>query len=390
MENRIDSTELEHKTEQATPGYKTELTTLCYIEKDGKYLLMHRNKKEKDINKNMYIGLGGHVIKGESPDECILREVKEEAGITMTDFTMRGVVTFNMLDYTEYMFLFTCSDYEGEIDYDCDEGDLEWYDKDKIIGELPVFPGDEIFLLRLMDEEPFFNLRLDYDEKNLKRAVLNGNVLELFDVLDINGNPTGQIRERTVAHRIGSFHRTVHIWVIRQKKSNKKITKENINSKDSKTVENQTENQNCDFEVLLQKRSEDKDSFPGCYDISAAGHIDAGENVDIAAVRELYEELGIKAEVSDLRYFMTHLGLEDTQYYGKRFFNREFAKVYYFDGKDIADGDIKIQESEVDSVMWVDYDECTRMIEEKTIKESIPKDEWRKLGSVIKSKSKKE
>jgi len=241
-----------------------------------------------------------------------------------------------------------------------------------------------------MDEEPFFNLRLDYDEKNLKRAVLNGKVLELFDVLDINGNPTGQVRERTVAHRIGSFHRTVHIWVIRQKKSNKKITEDNINSKDSKTVENQTENQNCDFEVLLQKRSEDKDSFPGCYDISAAGHIDVGENVDIAAVRELYEELGIKAEVSDLRYFMTHLGLEDTQYYGKRFFNREFAKVYYFDGKDIADGDIKIQESEVDSVMWVDYDECTRMIEEKTIKESIPKDEWRKLGSVIKSKSKKE
>jgi 8-oxo-dGTP diphosphatase len=94
---------------------KTELTTLCYIEKDEKYLLLHRNKKDKDRSKDLWIGLGGHFLEGESPEECVLREVKEESGLTLTNYKLRGIVTFRDPQGIEYMFLYSATEFEGDI-----------------------------------------------------------------------------------------------------------------------------------------------------------------------------------------------------------------------------------------------------------------------------------
>ena len=107
-----------------------DFCTLCYIEKDDKYLMLHRTKKEGDINKNKWIGVGGHFEDGESPEDCVMREVFEETGLTLTAMQFRGVVTFiSGNGLTEYMFLFTANNFEGEL-IDCDEGELVWIPKD--------------------------------------------------------------------------------------------------------------------------------------------------------------------------------------------------------------------------------------------------------------------
>ncbi len=140
-----------------------ELTTLCYIEKDGKYLMMHRVKKKNDINKDKYIGVGGHFEYGESPDECLLREVKEETGLVLTSYRARGIITFIYGDsVVEYMHLYTADGFEGEI-IDCDEGTLEWIDKDAV-NELPIWEGDRIFFRLLAENRPYFSLKLVYSE----------------------------------------------------------------------------------------------------------------------------------------------------------------------------------------------------------------------------------
>ena len=108
---------------------KSNLTTLCYIEKDSKYLMMHRVKKEHDINKDKWVGIGGHFEADESPEECLLREAQEETGLTLTDYRQRGIITFISDRWqTEYMFLYTAAGFEGSIT-DCNEGVLEWIDK---------------------------------------------------------------------------------------------------------------------------------------------------------------------------------------------------------------------------------------------------------------------
>ncbi len=151
-------------------------TTLCYIEQDGKYLMLHRVKKEVDFNKDKWIGIGGKFEDKESPEDCALREVREEAGLTMTDYRYRGIVTFISDRWpTEYMHLFTCTGFSGEL-CDCDEGDLEWIDKERLL-ELPMWEGDRIFL-RLLDEDgPFFSLKLTYEGEHLAAAVLNGRAI---------------------------------------------------------------------------------------------------------------------------------------------------------------------------------------------------------------------
>ncbi len=157
---------------------KSNLTTLCYIERDGKYLMMHRVKKEHDINKDKWVGIGGHFEADESPEECLLREAKEESGLTLTDYKQRGIITF-MSDrwQTEYMFLYTASAYEGEIG-ECNEGTLEWIDKEKVY-ELPLWEGDKIFFRLLEEQRPHFSLKLRYVEEALVEAVLDGkNILE--------------------------------------------------------------------------------------------------------------------------------------------------------------------------------------------------------------------
>ena len=157
---------------------KSNLTTLCYIERDGKYLMMHRVKKEHDINKDKWVGIGGHFEADESPEECLLREAREETGLTLTEYKQRGIITF-MSDrwQTEYMFLYTASAYEGEIG-ECNEGTLEWIDKETVY-ELPLWEGDKIFFRLLEEQRRHFSLKLRYMGEALVEAVMDGkNILE--------------------------------------------------------------------------------------------------------------------------------------------------------------------------------------------------------------------
>ena len=152
---------------------RSNLTTLCYIEKDNKYLMLHRVKKENDINKDKWIGVGGHFEADESPEECLLREVKEETGLVLTSWKLRGIITFISNEWqTEYMFLYTADGFEGEM-IECREGNLEWVDKADMY-ELPLWEGDKIFLNLLDTTDEFFSLKLRYEGDKLVEAVLNG------------------------------------------------------------------------------------------------------------------------------------------------------------------------------------------------------------------------
>lgn len=170
------------------------LTTLCYIEKDDQYLMLHRVKKKQDVNRDKWIGVGGHFEAGESPEECLLREVREETGLTLTGWQFRGIVTFTfrqpdvdtvgwMKDGKlvkddivqadmEYMCLYTADGYQGTIS-DCEEGTLEWVPKDAIY-QLPIWEGDKVFFHLLETRKDFFSLKLDYVGEELVRVVLDG------------------------------------------------------------------------------------------------------------------------------------------------------------------------------------------------------------------------
>ncbi len=142
------------------------LSTLCYIEKEGQYLLLHRVKKENDVNRDKWIGVGGKFLEGESPEECLLREVKEETGLTLTRWRFRGIVTFVCPPWpVEYMHLYTADGFEGEVG-ECDEGVLEWVDKQKVC-DLPIWEGDRLFLARLSQDAPPFSLKLVYEGDRL-------------------------------------------------------------------------------------------------------------------------------------------------------------------------------------------------------------------------------
>lgn len=151
-------------------------TTLCYIQREGQYLMLHRVKKKNDVNQDKWVGIGGKFEDKESPEDCLLREVLEETGLTLTRYAYRGLVTFVSDQWeTEYMHLFTADEFRGEIG-PCDEGDLEWVDKDKV-KDLPIWVGDKIFLDLLTREVPFFSLKLAYEGETLVQAVLNGQVI---------------------------------------------------------------------------------------------------------------------------------------------------------------------------------------------------------------------
>lgn len=153
-------------------------TTLIYIENDFKYLMLHRTKKEHDCNKGKWIGIGGKFNETESPEECVVREVKEETGLTLLSMEYRGIVTFVSDDnFTEYMHIFWSKDFSGTL-CECDEGELEWVEKSKM-NALPHWKGDEIFLNLLELRVPFFSLKLVYEKGVLLKAVLNGKPLDL-------------------------------------------------------------------------------------------------------------------------------------------------------------------------------------------------------------------
>lgn len=149
------------------------LTTLCYIEQNQQYLMLHRVSKKNDVNKDKWIGVGGHFEKDESPEECLLREVKEETGLTLTAYRFRGIVTFISDSWhTEYMCLYTADGFEGEL-AECDEGVLTWVPKADL-EKLHLWEGDKIFLRLLAEEAPFFSLKLRYEGDCLVEAVLDG------------------------------------------------------------------------------------------------------------------------------------------------------------------------------------------------------------------------
>ncbi len=156
----------------------TKLTTLCYMERGEEYLLLHRTKKEGDENRDKWIGVGGKFEPGESPEDCLLREVREETGFTLTDWRFRGLVTFvSDVWPCEYMHLFTASGWTGEPK-PCDEGELAWIGKKELF-DLTLWQGDRIFLQLLEENAPFFSLKLVYRGETLASAALNGRELEL-------------------------------------------------------------------------------------------------------------------------------------------------------------------------------------------------------------------
>lgn len=338
-----------------------KLSTLCYIEKDGKYLMLHRTVKKNDVNKDKWIGVGGHFEEDESPEECLLREVKEETGYTLTSYRYRGLVTFvSGNGVTEYMSLFTADGFEGEPIV-CDEGELEWVDIEEV-WKLNIWEGDKIFFRLLGETKEFFSLKLVYDgHDKLVSAALNGRPMELFDILNEDGTKSGIVRERGVAHREGSLHATVHTWVVRK---------------------NVQEDKPSAYDVLLQKRSVCKDSNPGSYDISSAGHVGAGDEVLPAAVRELEEELGIQADEEELHYVGIHYGAFEAVFHGKLFRDREMSSVFVYT-EPVEIYDMTLQESEVEEVIWMDYEECHRKIHEGTLDNCIYEDEFRMVGEYL-------
>ena len=156
-------------------------TTLCYIRRGEEYLMLHRIKKKHDLNQDKWIGIGGKFEDGESPEDCLLREAREETGLTLTGYRYRGIVTFvSDVCEGEYMHLFTCDRFDGE-EIVCDEGDLAWIKKEDL-PSLPAWEGDRVFLNLLAQERPFFSLKLIYHGDALASAVLDGKPLPLHSV----------------------------------------------------------------------------------------------------------------------------------------------------------------------------------------------------------------
>ncbi|MBE6605553.1 MAG: 8-oxo-dGTP diphosphatase [Ruminococcaceae bacterium] len=156
-----------------------KISSLCYIENAGKYLMLYRNAKKNDENAGKWIGIGGKFEDGESPEDCVCREVLEETGLTLVSYDYRGIVTFVSDKYgTEYMHLFTADKFDGEIST-CSEGRLEWIDKNKL-DNLPMWEGDRVFLDLLGSQNKFFSLKLCYEGDSLISAVLDGKKLDIL------------------------------------------------------------------------------------------------------------------------------------------------------------------------------------------------------------------
>ena len=154
-----------------------KMTSLCYIEQNGKYLMLHRTKKVNDENKDKWIGIGGKFEAGESPEDCVLREAREETGLTLTHWQYRGIVTFVSDEWgTEYMHLFTADGFEGELKT-CDEGELDWIGKKDLL-KLPMWAGDRIFLEKIAAPCPFFSLKLEYRGETLVGAWMDGSKIQ--------------------------------------------------------------------------------------------------------------------------------------------------------------------------------------------------------------------
>lgn len=176
--------------------------------------------------------------------------------------------------------------------------------------------------------------------------------MEYFDVVDKNGVPTGEIVERTKAHREGYWHHTSHVWIVRRKAGR--------------------------MQILLQMRCAKKDSFPGCYDISSAGHIPAGEDYLPSALRELKEELGVEAAPEELEDCGIHIIYANTEFYGEPFIDNQVSKVYLMWIDREAD-EFQVQKEEIDYVRWFDFEECMEAVCNHTIPNCIDVEELKLL-----------
>ena len=317
--------------------------TLCYIENGSRYLMLLRNKKDADINRGKWIGVGGKLEPGETPEQCALREIKEETGLTVRDLSLRGVVTFlsDVWD-GEVMYLYTARDFEGHLS-ECSEGELHWIDKQEIF-DLPLWDGDRIFLKKLLTDAPYFEMTLQYKGDRLQTCVTDGQEIELIDVYNEDGSPAGYVADRDFVHWRGLWHVTAHIWIVRYDHAGKP-------------------------QLLLQLRSAAKRLYPGYYDISSAGHISAGESMTIGALRELEEELGIPASPDALEL----VGIRQCFYdddIGEGYHDKEYCHVFLYRGE-IGEDSLRLQLSEVDGVMWMDFDDLMDGVRHNTIKHCI-------------------
>ena len=179
---------------------------------------------------------------------------------------------------------------------------------------------------------------------------------EFLDIVDETGQPTGEIVDRETAHAKGVLHRTSHVWLARKK--------------------------NGKIQILLQKRAKHKSSFPGCYDISSAGHIPAGDSYEISALRELKEELGVKAEEKDLIYFGDRKVIWDDVFFGKPFHDRQISRVFLL-WLDREESEFTIQEEEVDSVLWMDFEQCYAGVQNGLFQNCIVLEELQMLMSAF-------
>lgn len=181
--------------------------------------------------------------------------------------------------------------------------------------------------------------------------------MEYLDIRTKDGKVTGEVKERTQVHTDGDIHGTSHVWLVRYKENGK-------------------------FDILLQKRAATKDAYAGCYDISSAGHIPAGQDYLESAVRELKEELGIEAEPSKLKFIGMHDGVMEAVFDGKPFKNHELSAVYIYD-EPVKDSDFKLQKEEVESVLWIDFDECKNKLWTGEIQNCIFNSEFKMLEKAI-------
>ena len=147
---------------------KMILSTLCYIEKDNQYLMLHRTKKKNDINKDKWIGIGGKFEENESPEECVTREVKEGTGLNLKSYQLRCIVTYVSTNWeTEYMYVFTSNEFTGDI-IECNEGELQWINKNEVT-KLNTWEGDKIFIEKMQKDSNFFTVKCEYDGDSLLR-----------------------------------------------------------------------------------------------------------------------------------------------------------------------------------------------------------------------------
>lgn len=170
--------------------------------------------------------------------------------------------------------------------------------------------------------------------------------MEIFDIVDENGEPTGKTKPREQVHQDGDLHRTSHVWILRHNSKGK-------------------------IDILLQKRSADKDSFPGCYDISSAGHIPAGSGYIESALRELKEELGIEAEEKELEQRLIRRISNKNIFHGKPFIDNQVTRVYRLIREDLDIEKLNIQKEEIESIMWMDYEQCIEAVKNNSIKHCI-------------------